>query len=634
MMRHFRVSAATQPQCTARTKMTGFNLFTQSMQKEKKVLKAKSLKGGYDNMRIMATLWGKLPAFRREMYNSQALQRAALMTGDPEKKHNTFNLLMRLFGSNKVLLTAGDESFTALMAKSTMHAMRSRDTRQLQEKLKVKKFSTSTERPHVNVASTFKRFVSPSMLLFNSFTEMQRSVTPTRKSAFTAVARLRSFSNITISGEKLVMHRYSSLPPELRNLFAPISDIEAPFFELFCASRCAGFNRKRFEIIRLFASFRGIKVDLGSNAVQDQLFRSLVNTDRSRDGIYFRVHRSLERLEMLRSSDCGFFIAKRLLQSIKMNRAAYSLDSGLDDVSVATLLAETRSGQSVYDDVLTRAAILRTNEKNKQLSVYNVAQMMQTETLCNKQTRVERVKKVKVTPELSTSKPVLKLKAARAPLKEKLASKTKPQLAQTMPIITKEVATRAKPEAPPKRNAAPPMKRQLVTKRTASVSRAKTKRVPATRRVHVKVCAARKAVAAASKKALKKVATTPQATAATDEDDDLFAEDFMTENEGSDVDPDFVNKFAAATVAPVTQPTAPAKQRHKETKHRAVRSHLLAPESMLPAAARSQKVITAHTSTCRKAPRPASTSHSLPFTPTRRKVSFADNIRAQLASFL
>ncbi|CAJ1020353.1 hypothetical protein, conserved [Leishmania lindenbergi] len=634
MMRHFRVSAATQPQCTARTKMTGFNLFTQSMQKEKKVLKAKSLKGGYGNMRIMATLWGKLPAFRREMYNSQALQRAALMTGDPEKKHNKFNLLMRLFGSNKVLLKAGDESFTALMAKSTMHAMSSKDTRQLQEKLKVKTFSTSKERPHVNVASTFKRFVSPSMLLFNSFTEMQRSVTPTRKSAFTAVAQLRSFSNITISGEKLVMHRYSSLPPELRNLFAPISDIEAPFFELFCASRCAGFNRKRFEIIRLFASFRGIKVDLGSNAVQDQLFRSLVNTDRSRDGIYFRVHRSLERLEMLRSSDCGFFIAKRLLQSIKMNRAAYSLDSGLDDVSVATLLAETRSGQSVYDDVLTRAAILRTNEKNKQLSVYNVAQMMQTETLCNKQTRVERVKKVKVTPELSPSKPVLKLKAARAPLKKKLASKTKPQLAQTMPIVTKEVATKAKPEASPKRNAAPPMKRQLVTKRTASVSRAKTKRVPATRRVHVKVGAARKAVAAASKKALKKVATTPQATAATDEDDDLFAEDVMTENEGSDVDPGFVDKFAAATVAPVTQPTAPAKQRHKETKHRAVRSHLLAPESMLPAAARSQKVITAHTSTCRKAPRPVSTSHSLPFTPTRRKVSFADNIRAQLASFL
>ncbi|CBZ25165.1 conserved hypothetical protein [Leishmania mexicana MHOM/GT/2001/U1103] len=643
MMRHFRVFSAAQTRCAVRTKMTGFNLFTQDMQKERKVLTTKSFKGGHENMRIMAKLWGELPLGQRAMYNTRALQRAALVVRDQERKNNTFNLLMKLFGRDKVLLTAGNETFTALMAKSTMHAMSHRDKNRLREKLNVDALCTRKERFNENVASTFKRFVSPNMLLFSSFTEMQRSVAPTRKSAFTAITKVLAVSNLTVSGEEYVMKCYSSLSPEVRNLFAPISDVEAPFFEMFCGDRCAGFDRKRFEIIRLFASFRGIEVDLGSNAVQDELFRSLINTDRSRDGIYFRVRRSLERLEKLRSSDCGLFIAKHLPQSVDVPPAAYGIHSSLDDVSVATLLAETRCGHSVYDDILTRAAMLRTKEKNKLLGVYKVARMITTDTVSNRQARVEKLK-IKVDPQLRAAKPVLKLNAAPAPLRKKnrlsaqvplkkLTTMAEPQRKQTVPIVTTAPSTKATPVASPNRNAPPAVKLQLVTKRAAGFSRTKTKGVPASCRTRVKVSAARKVAAAASKKVLEKVTSTSQATTITDEGD-FFAEDVMADGEGDDIELDVADEFAGVTNAQVTAPTAPVKQKRKSAGLRAARSHLFAPESMLPATARSQKVIMAHTPTCRKAPRPVHTSPSSPFAPARRKVSFADNIRAQLASLL
>ncbi|GET87343.1 hypothetical protein, conserved [Leishmania tarentolae] len=644
MMRHFRVSTAAKPQCIVRTKMTGFNLFTQDIQKERNVLKTKSFDGGHENMRIMAKLWKRLPLKQRVMYNTKALQRAALVTRDPEKKNNTFNLLMKLFGKDKMLLTAGNEAFTALMAKSTMHAMSQRDRRRLLEKLKVDAFRTSKERSNRSGTSAFRRFVSPSMLLFNSFTEMQRSVAPTRKSAFTAVTKVLSVCNLTVSGEKYVMDRYSSLSPDLRNLFAPISDVEAPFFEMFCAARCAGFDWKHFEIIRLFASFRGIKLDLGGNAMQDELFRSLLAADRSRDGVYFRARRSLERLEKLRSSDCGCFIARHLPQSANMPPAAYGVDSTLDDVSVATLLAETRCGHSVYDDVLTRAAVLRTKERNEKLAVYNVQQMITMDALKNKQAHLKSVKE-KVAPELRVTKPVLKLNAARPPLRKKkslsdrvplkkVTAMAKPKLKQTVPIASKETATEATPAASPDRNALPAVKLQMVTKRAARAYRTKAKDVSAPRRALVKVSAARKIGVAASNKAPKKGALTSQGTAATDGDGNFLAENVLADSVDGDVDAQVLDDSAGATTAQVAVPTVPEKQKGKSAGHRGARSHLLTPESMLPATARPQKVIVAHTSIGRKTPRPVYTSPSSPFTPARRKVSFADNIRAQLASLL
>ncbi|KAG5509330.1 hypothetical protein GH5_06420 [Leishmania sp. Ghana 2012 LV757] len=630
MMRHFRVSAASQPKCAVRTKMTGFSLFTQDMQRETRLLKARTFEKGSQNMRIMAKLWQQLPACRRAMYHARARQRDALMARDPEKKNNTFNLLMRLFGSDKVLLRAGDGSFTARMATSTMRAMSSQDVKRLREKLKVDAFFTSKGRSDAMVTSSFKRFISPNMLLFDSFTEMQRSVAPTRKSAFTAIMKLLSVSNFSVSGEEYVMNRYSSLSPEVRNLFTPISDVEAPFFETFCASRCAGFDRKRFDIMKLFASFRGIEVDLGSNPVQEQLFRSLINTDRSHDGIFFRARRSLERLEALRSSDCGLFIAKRLPRSIRIDPTTYSINSNLDDVSVATLLAETRSGQSVYDDVLTRASILRAKEKNKKLAVYNVAQMMPIKRVSSRQARVEKVmESVKIIPAIDAPKPVLKLKTTRVRLRVKntLSARVHP----------KKLATKAKaaPVASPDTNAPPAAKRHLMAKRTARVDRTKTKSVPSSRRARTKVSSVRLVAGTASKKPLKKGESTSKVSGNTDEAKDYFSvEDILAEGEGDSDELDFVDESADIADAPATAHTAPAKEKRKSAGHRAGRSHLLKLESMLPTAARSQKVIAAHTSTFRKAPGPKSASQSVPFTPARREVSFADNIRAQLASFL
>ncbi|KAG5509174.1 hypothetical protein JKF63_06183 [Porcisia hertigi] len=642
MMRHFRVSPVTQPHIAVRTKMTGFNLFTKHVQEERKVLKARSFEKGRANMRIMARLWRKLPVCRRAMYNEWALQRDTFVSSDPEKKNNTFNLLMRLFSSDKVLLKAGDESFTALMAKSTMHAMRKQDIRRLQAKLKIKAFCTSKDRPYVSVTASYKRFVSPDMLLFNSFTEMQRSVAPTRRSAFAAITKALSVSNITVSGEEYVMKRYKTLSPEQRNWFAPISDSEAPFFEMFCASRCAGFNRRRFEIIRLFASFRGVEIDLGSNAIQDELYRSFINTDRSRDGIYFRARRSLERLEALRSSDCGSFIAKRLPESRKVDPAAYGIDTCLDDVGVATVLAETRVGRSVYDDVITRASILRAKDKNKQLSIYNVAQMMPREASSHSQFPTERLKNIKFSSGLSVARSVRDLKTAvkqthkknpsqaRVLSTKRLVVKKKSKLAHTMFIASKAAVAKVTPAASSEKKAPSALKRQLTKRRAIKIFSTKAKSVNASSRSRVGVDAAVNDVAAASKRVLSKDTVVFQAAAATEKhEDSLFAEEEDDDRAG----PDFVNNVSSHKVTPTTAPKAPS-QVCTPARNRAARSHLLTPESMLPATARAQKVIAAHASTYRKAQRPVSTAESLPFTPARRKMSFADNIRAQLASSL
>ncbi|KAG5482951.1 hypothetical protein LSCM1_06992 [Leishmania martiniquensis] len=635
MMRHFCVSSATRQTCAVRTKMTGFNLFTQQMQKEKRVLKARTFEKGYENMRTMARLWEQLPANRRAWYYARARQRDALMAGDPEKKNNTFNLLMRLFGRNKVLLKAGDERFIAQMAKSTIRGMSSQDTQKLREQLKVTAFRTSKEQSYASVTSRFKRFVCPDMLLFDSFTEMQRSVAPTRKSAFAAITKLLSVCNVTVSGEEYVMKRYSLLSPEVQNVFAPISDLEAPFFETFCACRCAGFDRKRFDIMRLFASFRGIEVDLSNNPARDQLFRSLINTDRSRDGLYFRARRSLERLEKLRSSDCGLFIAKKLPPSISIDPAVYGIDSKLDDVSVATLLAETRAGQSVYDDVLTRASILRTKEKNKQLAVYNVAQMMPIERVSSRQAHVERMAEtVKIAPGINAAKPVLNLKATCVQLRKKKPLPARVHVKKLAPKKESKPAEATEVRvASADRNAHSAEQRDLMTKRATSISLTKTKGALSSRRARMKVSVAGGA-GVASNKPLKKGVSTSQVTAATGEAEDISAEDIMTEGEGDDDALDYIDNSAGIRAALSTVPTAPKKEKRKSAGHRTVRSHLLAPESMLPVAARSQKVIAAHTSTMRKAPRTVSASKSGPFTPTPREVSFADNIRAQLASFL
>lgn len=54
----------------------------------------------------------------------------------------------------------------------------------------------------------------------------------------------------------------------------------------------------------------------------------------------------------------------------------YGLHKGVDEVAVSTALAETRVNQSVYDDVLERASMLRPQNSVYELSLYNVKQQV------------------------------------------------------------------------------------------------------------------------------------------------------------------------------------------------------------------------------------------------------------------
>ncbi|KAK7196456.1 hypothetical protein NESM_000583000 [Novymonas esmeraldas] len=597
MMRHFRPSGAVQPRCAARSIVTGFNLFAHELQKENGVLVAQTLKEGQSNMRVISAMWRQLSAQRRATYNGRAMQCATLTTSDPEKKNNTFNLIMRLFGSNRLLLSAGDQRFTAQIAKATMHAMTQKHVRQLHAKLKVTPYVSSRKHSNALATARFRRFTCPNMVLFNSFTEMQRSVAPTRESAFAAITKTLSVSNVTTSGEQFVLHRYRLLSPEVRNRFAPITDVEAPFFEVFCATRCSGMMWESFEIMRLFALFRGIQVDLPCSATCVPLYRTLLDTDRSADGIYFRARRCLQKIDTMRSSDCGLFLAKQLSDTATIKPATYGIDKTFDDVSVATLLAETREGQSVYDDILTRAAILRRAEMNRKLAVYDVAQVAAEQTSVHQSRLQNAMSRVKVAPALAAAAMVpVKAKVVPVKAKARLVSK---RVVASAPRAIKKAAT------------------------------PKPVRARATRVAHRKSAAAKRTPERRAPTAARMAA---DAHSAEEDRDTIFGEDYVEESQPDDVD-STAEDLVAATTAPVR--ATPAKRAKKTAGPRAGRSQLLTPESMLPDTARAGRLIATHTPTRRKAPQPATpASPATPFVPARRKISFVDNIRAQLASFL
>jgi hypothetical protein len=696
MMRRLRTSAAC-PCDAVRTRMTGFNLFTQEMQREHNVLRSQNLSDGRKNMQVMSTMWANLTVRRRNIYNERARQRNALMLSDPVKKNNNFNLLMRLFGKEKIMLDAGDETFTALIAKSTMRAMKPNDTRRLRAKLQIKNRSSTRVRQPCNITSAFRRYSNPHMMLFDSFTEMQRSVTPTRQSAFTAISKLVSLSNVTESGEECIVDKFATLTAQEALLFAPISDAEAPFFEVFCATRCGSFDYKHFNILQLFTMFRGIEVEVKHNPTREQLYHCLLSSDRSHDGAYFRARRCLERLETLRSSDCGLYISKRTREVAKVPPAAYGIESSWDDVEVATMLAETRREQSVYDDILVRAALLRSKEKNAQLEMYQIRpEEMQAAVATINARAVRKARTVKVrkqeeddksiskeweeTPatlqpgKLARAKPVAPLKEEAEVAVAKLRTRTPSPAKASIHVVARRKSKQVESDlaaTPPIPAAARRSVRAAIgsSRKPAQKQRTMTE-TEATEELTASVNVEEKegdvtdevgsAVEAVSCKSTKKkqqqLARVASPSAADRADSLIGAEYSMAEEVDGDapaaeeealvakdeaaddlealLERDFTEEDAASGESAIAVSSAKA-NKGKAERRRTARSQLTDPTSMLPAKARVHKLITRHSSAKSKRVVLLPTQpQPSPYIPPSRSVDFTASIRALLGGSL
>lgn len=668
MMRCLRISAAS-PRDATRTRMTGFNLFVQETQKQQHILRARNLKDGEQNMRKMAEMWAQLTVRRRVLYNERARQRNALLVSDPVKKNNTFNLLMRLFGEEKILLHAGDEMFTSLMAKSTMQAMKSKDTQRLRAKLQIRNTSAAKQKGACSITSTFKRFANPHMMFFGSFTEMQRSVAPTRQSAFSAISKLVSLSNVSESGEEYVIQNYTSLSTEESFLFAPISDIEAPFFEVFCATRCGHLDYRRFNILQLFTAFRGIDVEITPNPTRERVYRSLLSSDRTHDGAYYRARRCLERVETLRSSDCGLYIAKRTAAPVKIHPATYSIESSWDEVAVATMLADTRHEQSVYDDVLVRAAKLRSAEKNAQLDLYHVRLEEEVETAkeaavvkASKQKTKNRVaKETLAAVEAAAEEEVVvgvvdegaDLPLRAETLEKRAAVRQHGRLASPAKQRASSAALRkAKREA----DDAEREEQEAAAAEAAAEALVATKAAPTRAKKAIRQAAARskslenellvaeseegETAVAPRKSPLKRSRVQTSPTKALAHVESAFsAEDFLGSDEAeSELEEEPDNWKAAdsdddntAEASDTIMAAAPLKK-GKSEKRRTVRSQLTDPTSMLPAKARAEKLVTKHASSRKKLLPVTTKLQTSPYVPPGRNVSFTENIRAMLSN--
>nr|CCC92769.1 conserved hypothetical protein [Trypanosoma congolense IL3000] len=349
-----------------RHKINGFSLFAKELQLKEGVLKAKDLAKGQENMKVVSKYWRRLPTKERNEYNKRAREIETMKVQNSDKAFNDFNLLMRLVYRSGDVAGAGDEAFTARMVSNTMAQLKSDHRKKLR-----KEFITRT----VDIDSKTKeqmRHISwyfPRMRYFDSFTDMLRAVAPTQKELFIGVSRVlqvhRSSSHHSLAA---LNQKYESMKRAHLLKFLPITDEDTAAFERFCASNCANFDVEAFNIMRLFAQYRGLitakKAPPGKEAVQ---YKMLMESDRFRESLYFKALRNLERAKAGRSADHGTYISYFHPDGVSVPPSTYVIDTSLCDVRVATLLAETRFGMSVYDDVMERTSCFRDPESNNLL---------------------------------------------------------------------------------------------------------------------------------------------------------------------------------------------------------------------------------------------------------------------------
>lgn len=365
-----------------RTAMNGFSLYTREKQKESNVIKSKSLaEGSRTNMKVMSQLWKGLTLREQRKWNKRAYLRRSMRATDVYKRNSAFNLVMRVFAQGDgALLNAGNEKFTAMIAKRTAGALNARQTTRLHTKFNIgtaevaPKPAKALSKNDAKRRDTFHRMSAPDMSLFTSFTEMQHSVAPTQEIAFVYVSKALAGYHVSAGGDRSLHKKFKELTPDEQDRFSPVSAEESPAFEAFCANKCTMLDPARLDILSLFAQFRGMtKAREVPSSTVVALYRSLASMDRARDSLYDKTHRILLRMWEGRSSDCSLYISRTSPATIPVPPSAYAVDSGcLTDVDVANMLTDTRMNQSVYDDVLQRANILRPPARQKALQFYNV----------------------------------------------------------------------------------------------------------------------------------------------------------------------------------------------------------------------------------------------------------------------
>lgn len=223
------------------------------------------------------------------------------------------------------------------------------------------------------------------MTLPDTFTEMIKTVAPTRLDLFVAVAahiKERHGGAVSVEATK---DRFRALSSQDQAVFRQIRAEEESKFEKFCSKNAASaFLNGSIDIVALYTAFRGIK-PLPTNHkthVIDGLYKSLLSTDTIHDSELLRTKRALSRLAYQRSSDCGVYL-HRSRASPHIDPRSYTLRSlsTLDTLSVAELLVDTRKGMSVYDDVLVRTNLLRSPLHSKDLMCYRVDHFLRNDLL-------------------------------------------------------------------------------------------------------------------------------------------------------------------------------------------------------------------------------------------------------------
>ncbi|ORC88216.1 uncharacterized protein TM35_000182730 [Trypanosoma theileri] len=350
----------------ARHHINGFSLFARELQEHKGILKARSFRHGRDNMRVVSQHWHQLTPGQRHRYNARAREILVLKAKNTDKAFNDFNLLMQLLFQTEDVAGAGDEVFTAHMAKNTLTQLNSGHKEKLRKKLLPKDVIQAPKKSGTVLPLSW---YFPHMRYFESFVEMLRAVAPTQKALFIAVSRVLDINRRPTKGYmSSISKKYDQLTEEDKDKFKPITDEDAPVFEKYCASHCATFDIENFDIVRLFAQYRGLITARTSLPEPEATqYKMLMEADRFRESLYFKALRNLERAKAGRSTDHGTYISHIHPEGVSIPPQTYSIKTSMDDVVVATLLAETRLGKSVYDDVIERTSCFRQEMANQLL---------------------------------------------------------------------------------------------------------------------------------------------------------------------------------------------------------------------------------------------------------------------------
>ncbi|KAG8340696.1 hypothetical protein ERJ75_001012300 [Trypanosoma vivax] len=345
--------------------INGFSLFVKELQEKEGLLTADSLQKGQGNMRLMSQHWKNLTKEDRNRYNKRAREMAAIKVQDNTRSFSDFNILMRLVHKSKEVGTIGDESFTSHMVRNTMSRLKSPQKAVLRQK-----YSPKTVAVEQDTSKQFQplSWLFPPMRYFESFCEMLQAVAPTQKDLFVAVSRTVKCSRNSYDTMVALERKFDSLKAQDREKFKPITEEDAAKFEKYCAYHCATFYPERFDIVRLFAQFRGLAVAKTALPEPEATqYRMLMEADRFRESLYFKALRNLERAKAGRSADHGTYISHFHPEGVPIPPKTYKIQSELNDVEIATMLAETRFGRSVYDDVVERTRCFRPLDSNRLL---------------------------------------------------------------------------------------------------------------------------------------------------------------------------------------------------------------------------------------------------------------------------